>query len=132
MPKKGRKTTPSISPAMMTATLLTGALVAFGVCGLGLALSAGLVLAGRLGEDAVTRCCCVSLGIGCFIGGLYTALSCKVRMLAASLGAGLITVAFFAAIGFGCFGGIAPPLLGTNLLAAALGSGLAGLVSVRH
>lgn len=131
MPQKGRKTPQGLSPAMTAATLLTGGLLAFGLCGAGLALSTALVLAGRLGEDVLLRCCCLSLGAGCFGGGLYAAGSCGCRMMAVSLGAGMVCFGIWAVIGLCCGGGISPALAGTYLLTAGAGSGCAGLLAVR-
>lgn len=131
MQKKGRKQTYSLSAAAITATILSGGLLAFGVCGAGLAGCSGLVLMGRLGEGAILRCCCICLAVGCFLGSLYAAGSCRTRVLPISLGAGLFCWAVWVTLGI-LAGGAALGRAGLFLCMTLLGSGAAGLLVGKH
>lgn len=131
MQKRGRKPTQSLSPATAASTLLAGGLLCLGSCGLGLAVCAWLVLVGRLSLDHTTLCCRICMGIGCFIGGLYSALSSRTRMLAMALGTGLVAEGILTAFGIGCFGGISPQIWGSMIASACVGSGIAGMMAVK-
>ncbi|MCD8190516.1 MAG: YrzE family protein [Clostridiales bacterium] len=82
-----RKKEPALSPAAAGATVLTGGLLAFGVCLAVLAGAAGLMAVGKLGEGATFRACCLGAALGGFVGGLYAALCCKSRLLPVALAA---------------------------------------------
>lgn len=131
MQKKGRKQTYSLSAAAVIGTALTGGLLAFGVCGLGLAGCSGLVLMGKLGEGAVVRCCCICLAVGCFVGSLYAAGSCRSRVLPIALGAGLFCWAVWLALGI-LNGGVSLGRAGLFLCVTLLGSCAAGLLVGKH
>jgi putative membrane protein (TIGR04086 family) len=108
-------------------SLLAGVLLAFGVSVLVLFTAAHLMAVGRLGETGYVEG--AAAAIGCLCGGLYTALSCQRRTLLLGTLTGVVFYAVWTVVGLigytdtGVLDGV------RNLMAAATGGVMAGLLS---
>ncbi len=127
-----RKKESALSPAAAGVTVLTGGLLAFGVCLAVLAGAAGLMAVGKLGEEAMFRACCLGAALGGFVGGLYTALSCKNRLLPVALAAAGVSFLLWLLAGAAVYGSVSPGSAGALLAASLVGGGVAGVVAPRR
>ncbi|MCC8075966.1 MAG: TIGR04086 family membrane protein [Clostridiales bacterium] len=127
-----RKKEAALSPAAAGATVLTGGLLAFGVCLAVLAGAAGLMAVGKLSEGAMFRACCLGAALGGFAGGLYAALSCKSRLLPVALAAAGVSFLLWLLAGAAVYGSVSPGSAGALLAASLAGGGAAGVVTPRR
>lgn len=110
----------------MFSSLLAGVLLSFGVSVLLLFCAAHLVAAGRLEETGCVEG--AASAAGCLCGGIYTALSCRRRMLLMGVLLGTVFYAAWTAIGLIGYAGTGV-LDGVNSLVAAVAGGVtAGLL----
>lgn len=119
----------TISPAEAASTILTGGLLAFGICVVCLAGTAGLISLGKLGEDVMFQACCLGSVLGALVGGIYTARTCRCRMLPVALGTALLYFLMWVLIGVMFYGEISLPAAGAFFAASLAGGILAGILS---
>lgn len=112
----------------LLSALMGGVLLAFGVSVLLLFLTAHLVSSEILGETAVDCVGGIVSAVGCLCGGLYTALSCRRRMLLSGMLMGVIFYAAWTTVGLICYTGTDVLDGSMNLIAALAGGMAAGLI----
>lgn len=120
---------PACSLPQMLATVLTGGLLAFGICMAGLAVGAAFISWGKLGEEAMFRICCISQGIGCLVGGIYTAQTCGSRRLLVALGAAVVCFLLWVTVALLFYGMADVSSAAASFVATVAGGAAAGLLS---
>lgn len=123
-----RRKEPALSLPVAAGTVVTGGLLAFGVSIVCLTAAAGLITLGKLGETGMFRACCIGCFLGSVIGGAYTALSCRSRMLVVALGAAAVGAVLWMLVGTLLYGGITLGPAGAFLTVSLTGGGVAGVV----
>lgn len=112
----------------VVSSLMSGVILAFGISVLLLFLTAHLVASGTLGEKAAVTAELIASAVGCFCGGIYTALSCRKRMMLLGITVGVIYYAAWTIIGLLCYSDVTALAGIRNLLAAVVGGGIAGFL----
>lgn len=124
-----RRKEPVLSLPVAAGTVVTGGLLDFGVSVVCLAAAAGLITLGKLGEAGMFQACCIGCFLGGVIGGAYTALNCRSRMLLVALGAAAVGTVLWMLVGTLFYGGITLGSAGAFLAVSLIGGGVAGMVS---
>lgn len=112
----------------LVSSLMSGVLLAFGISVLLLFCAAHLVAAGTLGEKIALNAEIIASAVGCFCGGIYTALSCRKRMLLLGIVTGAVYYAAWTVIGLLSYADVAVLDGVRNLIAAVTGGGIAGFL----
>ena len=112
----------------LVSSLLSGVLLAFGISVLLLFCAAHMVASGTLGETIALSAELIASAVGCFCGGVYTALSCRQRMLLLGIATGVAYYAAWTVIGLLCYSDVSVLDGVRNLIAAVAGGGIAGML----
>ena len=112
----------------LVSSLLSGVLLAFGISVLLLFCAAHMVASGTLGETIALSAELIASAVGCFCGGVYTALSCRKRMLLLGIATGVVYYAAWTVIGLLCYSDVSVLDGVRNLVAAVAGGGIAGIL----
>ena len=112
----------------LVSSLLSGVLLAFGISVLLLFCAAHMVASGTLGETIALSAELIASAVGCFCGGVYTALSCRKRMLLLGIATGVAYYAAWTVIGLLCYSDVSVLDGVRNLIAAVAGGGIAGML----
>lgn len=110
-------------------TVITGGLLAFGVCVVCMAGAAGLISVGKLGEQSMFQVCCFGCALGCLIGGFYAAKTCGSRLLPVALTASALSFLLWVAAGVALYGSVSLRTGGAYLIASLTGGAVAGVCS---
>ena len=94
----------------LVSSLMSGVLLAFGISVLLLFCAAHLVASGTLGETIAMNAEVIASAVGCFCGGVYTALSCRKRMLLLGVVTGVVYYVAWTIIGLLCYSDVAEKL----------------------
>ena len=111
----------------LVSSLMSGVLLAFGISVLLLFCAAHLVASGTLGETIAMNAE-VASAVGCFCGGVYTALSCRKRMLLLGVVTGVVYYVAWTIIGLLCYSDVAVLDGVRNFVAAVIGGAAAGFL----
>ena len=112
----------------LVSSLLSGVLLAFGISVLLLFCAAHLVASGKLGETVALNAEVIASAVGCLCGGIYTAMSCRKRMLLLGVATGVVYYAAWTVIGLLGYTDVSVLDGVRNLVAAVAGGGLAGVL----
>ena len=112
----------------LVSSLMSGVLLAFGISVLLLFYAAHLVASGTLGETIAMNAEVIASAVGCFCGGVYTALSCRKRMLLLGVVTGVVYYVAWTIIGLLCYSDVAVLDGVRNFVAAVIGGAAAGFL----
>lgn len=127
MVKKGKAMESGVPQFLSTAAV--GAGVSFGVALLVMTAGSALIAAGTLPEDGMVRVCCVGMGLGCLMGGLYAALTLRTRVLPLALAVSVSAFVLWLVLGQGMYGGVSPTGVLRGGLCALIGGVTAGFLA---
>lgn len=127
MVKKGKGIEHGLPQFLSTAAV--GAGVSFGVSLLVMTAGSALIASGKLPEDVMMRVCCVGMGFGCLLGGLYATLTLRVRVLPLALSVSGGAFLLWLVLGQGMYGSLSPSGVVRGCLCALVGGVTAGFLA---
>lgn len=127
MVKKGKGMEKELPAFVSTAAVGSG--VSFGVALLVMTAGSALIASGTLPENVMVRVCCVGMGLGCLLGGLYATLTLRIRVLPLALAVSAGAFLLWLVLGQGMYGGLSPSGVVRGGLCALVGGITAGFLA---